>query len=85
MQMENGRQSVRQRVLKSGTIRFGDVAIPCVLRNLSTAGVALDVGSQDGVPDQFTLIVHTEKNPFVYSDLAKGKVPRRRILLAREA
>jgi hypothetical protein len=63
--MENARQSVRQRVLKSGTIRFGDVAVPCVVRNLSTAGVALDVGSQDGVPDQFTLIVHTENK--IYS------------------
>jgi hypothetical protein len=45
---------------KSGSIRFGDVAIPCVLRNLSTAGVAPDVVSQVGIPEQFTLIVHTE-------------------------
>jgi hypothetical protein len=58
--MHDARQSLRHRVLKSGSIRFGDVAIPCVLRNLSTAGVALDVGSHVGIPEQFTLIVHTE-------------------------
>jgi hypothetical protein len=63
--MHDDRRSLRQRVLKSGSIRFGDVAIPCVLRNLSTAGVALDVKSHVGIPEQFTLIVHTENK--IYS------------------
>jgi PilZ domain-containing protein len=58
--MDEARQSPRRRVLKSGSIRFGDVAISCVLRNLSPAGVALDIGSHVGIPDQFTLIVHAE-------------------------
>jgi hypothetical protein len=58
--MDEARQSPRRRVLKSGSIRFGDVAISCVLRNLSLAGVALDVGSPVEIPDQFTLIVHSE-------------------------
>jgi hypothetical protein len=43
-----------------GSICFGDVAISCVLRNLSPAGVALDIGSHVGIPDQSTLIVHAE-------------------------
>jgi len=55
--MDEARQSPRHRVLKSGSIRFGDVAISCVLRNLSPVGVALDIGTQVGIPDQFTLIV----------------------------
>jgi hypothetical protein len=63
--MDEARQSLRHRVLKSGSIRFGDVAIPCVLRNLSPAGVALDVGPGATIPDQFTLIVHTENK--IYS------------------
>jgi hypothetical protein len=33
----------------------------CVIHNLSKSGVALDVGSQVGIPDQFTLIDVTEK------------------------
>jgi hypothetical protein len=58
--MGDGRRSRRHRVLKSGSIHFGDVAIPCVIRNLSTAGVALEVESHVGIPDLFTLIVHAE-------------------------
>jgi PilZ domain-containing protein len=60
--MDEARRSPRRHVLKSGSIRFGDAAISCVLRNLSLGGVALDVGSQVGIPDQFTLIVHAENN-----------------------
>jgi hypothetical protein len=58
--MHDARRSLRHRVLKSGSIRFGNVSIPCVLRYLSTAGVALDVGSHAAIPERFTLIVHTE-------------------------
>jgi PilZ domain-containing protein len=58
--MDEARRSPRRPVLKSGSIRFGDVAVSCVLRNLSPAGAALNVGSQVGIPDQFTLIVHAE-------------------------
>jgi hypothetical protein len=58
--VRDARHSLRHRVLKSGSIRFGDVAVPCVLRNLSTTGVALDIGQHGGIPDQFTLIVHAE-------------------------
>jgi hypothetical protein len=63
--MDEARQSPRRHVLKSGSIRFGDVAISCVLRNSSQGGVALDVNSPVGIPDQFTLIVHAENK--IYS------------------
>jgi hypothetical protein len=63
--MDDARRSARHRALKSGSIRFGDVAIPCIIRNLSTAGVALDVGPHARIPDQFTLIVHAENK--IYS------------------
>ena len=58
--MGEPRLSLRHRLLKSGSIRFGDASISCVLRNISEGGVALDVSSQVGIPDQFTLIVHAE-------------------------
>jgi hypothetical protein len=58
--MDDACRSARHRALKSGSIRFGDVAIPCIIRNQSTAGVALDVGPHARIPDQFTLIVHAE-------------------------
>jgi hypothetical protein len=59
------RKTKRRRVLDTGLIRFGDMSICCVLRNLSEAGAALDVGSQAGIPDQFTLIVVPKKK--IYS------------------
>jgi hypothetical protein len=37
------------------------MSMSCVIHNLSKSGVALDVGSQVGIPDQFTLIDVTEK------------------------
>jgi hypothetical protein len=37
----------------------------CVIHNLSKGGVALEVGSQVGIPDQFTLIDVVEKK--IYS------------------
>ena len=59
------RKTKRRRVLDTGLIRFGDMSICCVVRNLSEAGAALDIGSQVGIPDQFTLIVVPQKK--IYS------------------
>ena len=42
-------------------IMFGGISIGCVLRNVSEGGAALDIGSQVGIPDQFTLIVLPQK------------------------
>jgi hypothetical protein len=52
----DARKNKRRPVLDKGLIRFGDMSMSCVIHNLSKSGVALDVGSQVGIPDQFTLI-----------------------------
>jgi hypothetical protein len=59
--MEDRRKSERCRVVKRGSIRFGDHATPCLLRSESPSGVALDIPSLAGIPDQFTLFVLAEK------------------------
>ena len=51
------RITLRQRVLKAGTIVFGGGAIDCTVRNLSKAGAALSVQSPVGIPLEFNLIV----------------------------
>jgi hypothetical protein len=61
----DARKNQRNRVLDTGLIRFGDMSISCSIRNVSKGGLALDVGSQAGIPDQFTLIVVAEKK--IYS------------------
>ena len=58
------RKTPRNRVLDTGLIRFGDMSFSCAIRNISKGGLALDVGSQVGVPDQFTLIVVPEKKTY---------------------
>src|ERR1700737_4402452 len=47
------RKTKRRRVLNPGLIRFGDMSICCVVRNLSEAGAALDIGSQTGTRHHF--------------------------------
>jgi PilZ domain-containing protein len=61
----DARKNPRHRVLDTGLIRFGDVSFSYSIRNVSKGGLALDVGSQAGIPDQFTLIVAAEKK--IYS------------------
>jgi len=58
------RRSRRNRRLDTGLIRFGDMSISCAIRNVSKGGLSLDVGSQVGIPDQFTLIVVVEKKTY---------------------
>jgi hypothetical protein len=53
--MDEKRIAPRHRVLKAGTIEFNGGAIDCMVRNLSSAGAALDVASQVGIPAHFTL------------------------------
>ena len=54
------RASIRDRVLKPGTIEFGLNSVPCMVRNLSEQGAALDVSSSFGLPDYFTLVLTLE-------------------------
>ena len=63
--LKEARKTQRRPFLDMGLIRFGDMSICCVVRNLSEAGAALDIGSQIGIPDQFTLIVLPQKK--IYS------------------
>jgi hypothetical protein len=55
--MVETRRATRHRVLKAGTIEFGGGAIDCTVRNLSSSGAALEVASQLGIPETFTLVV----------------------------
>ncbi len=55
--MVETRIAPRYRVLKAGTIEFGDGATECKVRDLSLTGAALTVSNQTGIPAQFTLVV----------------------------
>jgi len=60
-QMEDRRTVQRRRVLKAGTIAFGQAAgIDCIVKNLSDQGALLVVESSVGVPNQFTLAIPSE-------------------------
>jgi hypothetical protein len=54
------RVAPRRRVLKAGTIEFGGREIECTVRNVSSTGAVLDVGSRTGIPDQFTLALPSD-------------------------
>ena len=61
MVMEERRKSPRHRTLKAGHIAFNSAsAIDCRVRNLSPAGACLEVASQSGIPDDFTLVVDSD-------------------------
>jgi hypothetical protein len=45
------RKASRRPVLEMALIRFGEMSVGCVIRNLTAA---LDVGSQRDIPDRFT-------------------------------
>jgi PilZ domain len=53
----NKRASRRKRLLKAGTIEFGDGAITCIVRNMSDTGALLDVATPVGIPHHFTLVL----------------------------
>jgi hypothetical protein len=56
--MDERRKIQRHRTLKAGSIRFNRASgIDCRIRNLSPAGACLEVASQLGIPDEFTLVV----------------------------
>ena len=55
------RKVIRHRTLKAGSISFNRAAgIDCRVRNLSPVGACLEVESQLGIPDDFTLVVESE-------------------------
>jgi PilZ domain len=58
--MEERRTSPRHRVLKAGTIEFGEEALPCTVRSLSATGARIEVNSPLWFPDRFTLAIASE-------------------------
>ncbi|MBR1156270.1 hypothetical protein [Bradyrhizobium sp. JYMT SZCCT0428] len=76
------RKAARNRVLETGLIRFEQLSVPCVLRNFSEAGAALDAGPYSLISDHFTLIVVGKKEILpMQRHMAKGNAPRRVALL----
>jgi hypothetical protein len=49
------RTAHRNRVLKAGMIEFPGGAFSCMVPNMSKGGAALDVPSQAGIPNEFSL------------------------------
>ncbi len=56
--MDSKRNSLRQRVLKSGKIVFagGSFSVDCTIRNASETGARLQVPTTVAIPDRFTLV-----------------------------
>ena len=60
--MNERRTELRRRKLKAGTISFNRTsAISCTVRNMSETGASLEVASPMGIPDDFTLVIESEK------------------------
>ncbi len=59
--MDERRRILRHRTLKAGSIVFNRAGgIDCRVRNLSPIGACLEVASQVGIPDDFTLVVESD-------------------------
>jgi hypothetical protein len=59
--MDERRKALRHRTLKAGSINFNRAAgIDCRVRNLSPAGACLEVASQVGIPNDFTLVIDSD-------------------------
>ena len=60
--MEERRKVPRHRTLKAGHIAFNRAGtVDCRVRNLSPAGACLEVASQLGIPDDFTLLIESDR------------------------
>jgi len=59
--MEERRRTLRHRTLKAGHIAFNRAGtVDCRVRNLSPLGACLEVASQVGIPDEFTLVIESD-------------------------
>jgi hypothetical protein len=60
--MDERRKLPRRRTLKAGSITLNhDGSVDCRVRNLSPIGACLEVASQMGIPDEFVLVVETDR------------------------
>ena len=57
--IDEKRDTLRQRVLKAGTISQGS-GVDCLVRNMSIGGANLEVESHGGIPDSFDLLIDAE-------------------------
>jgi hypothetical protein len=49
-------------VLKHGTLAFGGGGgVDCMVRNISSSGARLDIANPIGLPQSFTLVIHTDQ------------------------
>jgi hypothetical protein len=56
------RTAQRHRVLKHGMLAFGSGGgVDCMVRNISSGGARLDVANPIGLPQSFTLVIHTDQ------------------------
>jgi hypothetical protein len=55
------RATIRQRVLKAGTIEFDGGEVNCMVRNITELGAMLDVASSVRIPEHFTLALLTNR------------------------
>jgi len=55
------RAAPRHRVLKRGSLAFGDGGgLDCTVRNISQTGARIDIASPVGVPEVFTLVIQVD-------------------------
>lgn len=47
----------RRKVFRAGMISFGDAAISCTVRSLSSTGALLEIRGPAAVPKKFTLVI----------------------------
>lgn len=61
--MDEHRKVQRRRTLKAGMISFSHAAaIDCTVRNLTTIGACLEVESPVGIPDDFVLVIESDRS-----------------------
>jgi PilZ domain-containing protein len=55
--MVETRIAPRHRVMKPAKIEYGGIKLPCVIRDLSVTGAALEISELDKIPETFNLLV----------------------------
>jgi hypothetical protein len=60
-QMVDTRAAPRFRVMKAAKIEYGGIKTPCLVRDLSVTGAALEISELSGkIPESFNLIIPDE-------------------------
>lgn len=59
--MVETRVAPRVRVMKAAKINYGGDKHPCVIRDISSTGAALEFSDSIRIPDEFTLLMPEER------------------------